>query len=237
MKKHKKRLQIDRRLRRPPPPSAGGIQLVTPEGTPLVFASARYRHADPEGIRRVLSAAEDFDAPGLEEMGQEQQTFGWLQTKPIPGVADPALGYRVLASLTLTPTTLEIEAMSEQRLANCRRRLEELLGDRIRLEGTSARSAAQALSERAPQAEPPGEPFLPPPEVLAQIEEQLLRKWISEPIPALGGLTPLEAVKTPEGRRRVLELIDEGERMQRSYKKGPGFVPDYRKTKKMLGLE
>ncbi len=236
MKKRKKRLQIDRRLRRPAPPSTGGIQLVTPEGTPLVFATARYGHADPEGIRQMLGAAEDFDAPGPEEMGQAQQTFGWLQTKSVPGVTDPALGYRVLASLTLTPTTLEIEAMSEQRLANCRKRLEELLGERIRLEGTSVRSAAQALSERAPQAEPPGEPFIPPPEVLAQIEEQLLRRWISEPIPALGGLTPLEAVKTPEGRQRVLELIDEAEHMQRRYK-GAGFAPDYRKAKKMLGLE
>jgi hypothetical protein len=170
-------------------------------------------------------------------MGQAQQSFGWRQTKSIPGVPDMAVGQRILAGLTLTPTTLEIETMSEQRLVNCRKRLEELLGDRIRLEATSVRSAAQALSERAPQAEPPGEPFLPPPEVLAQIEEQLLRKWISEPIPALGGLAPLEAVKTPEGRQRVIELIDEAEGLQRAYKKGPGFVPDYRKTKKMLGLE
>ncbi len=142
----------------------------------------------------------------------------------------------MLASLTLTPTTLEIEAMSEQRLTDCRKRLEGLLGERIRLVDTSARAAAQALRERAPQPEPPGEPFRPPPEVVAQIEEQLLRKWISEPIPALGGLTPLEAVKTPQGKQRVLELITEVERVQRRYK-GAGFAPDYRKAKKMLGLD
>ncbi len=52
MKKRKKRLQIDRRLRRPATPSTGDIRLVTPEGTPLVFARARYRHADPDGIGR-----------------------------------------------------------------------------------------------------------------------------------------------------------------------------------------
>jgi len=236
MKKRKKRPQIDRRLRRPTPPSSGGPLLVTSEGTRLVFARAEYRHSDPEGIREVLSTAEDFDPPGPDEVNKGSQTFPWLQIKPAPGVSDPVLGYRVLASLTLTPTALEIEAMSEQRLADCRKRLEDLLGDRIQLKGTSVSTAAQALRQRVPQPEPPDEPFLPPPEVLAQIEEQLLRKWISEPIPALGGLTPLEAVKTPEGRRRVLELIDEGERMQRHYK-GPGFAPDYRKTKKMLGLE
>ena len=55
---------------------------------------------------------------------------------------------------------------------------------------------------------------------------------------SLGGLTPREAVKTPEGRQRVLELIDEVGRRQKRMKKVPGmFAPDYRKVKKMLGLE
>ena len=60
---------------------------------------------------------------------------------------------------------------------------------------------------------------------------------MSEPIPALGGLTPLKAVKTPEGRQRVLELMAERERMQRAYQSPTGCAPDYRKAQKMLGLE
>jgi len=84
----------------------------------------------------------------------------------------------------------------------------------------------------------PEEPVIPPPEVVAQIEEQMLRQWIDESIPALGGLTPREAVKTPQGRQQVLALIEEAEAMQRRIKKEPGvFTPDYRKVKKMLGLE
>jgi len=66
----------------------------------------------------------------------------------------------------------------------------------------------------------------------------MLRQWIDESIPALGGLTPREAVKTPQGRQQVLALIEEAEAMQRRIKKEPGvFTPDYRKVKKMLGLE
>ena len=127
--------------------------------------------------------------------------------------------------------------MSQQRLDDCCRRLEQLLGDRIRLVGTEAKSVDQALRERKPRAEPE-EPFVPPPEVIAELEEKMLRQWIDESIPALGGLPPREAVKTPEGRRRVLELIDHAERMQERIKKTPGsFAPDYRKVKKMLGLE
>ena len=232
-KKPKKKARRERGLARPMPPLSGGIRLVTPEGAPLVFASARYRHADPDGIRQVLSATEDFDAPGPDEAASEKETFSWLQGGSEAGLFGPTLGRRILASLTLTPMTLEIEAMSNERLANCRKRLESLLGERIRVEAVSARGAAQAL--RAPRPKP-AEPFLPPPELVAQIEEALLKKWISEPIPALGGLTPLQAVKTPAGRQRVLDLIADAEPIQRAYK-GPGFAPDYRKAKKLLGLE
>ncbi len=66
----------------------------------------------------------------------------------------------------------------------------------------------------------------------------MLRQWIDDSIPALGGLTPREAVKTPEGRQQVLELIEHAGRMQKMMPKTPGmFAPDYRKVKKMLGLE
>jgi hypothetical protein len=95
----------------------------------------------------------------------------------------------------------------------------------------------QALRERKPRAAPQ-EPVIPPPEVIAEIEEKMLRQWIDDSIPALGGLTPRQAVKTPEGRRQVLELIDHATRMQKTMRRTPGvFAPDYRKVKKMLGLE
>jgi len=66
----------------------------------------------------------------------------------------------------------------------------------------------------------------------------MLRQWIDESIPALDGLTPREAVKTPEGRQQVLALIEHSVQMQERLPKKPGFfAPDYRKVKEMLGLE
>jgi len=112
--------------------------------------------------------------------------------------------------------------------------LEQLLGDRIRLVETKAKGIDQVLREK-PQAEPE-EPFIPPPELIAELEK-MLRQWIDDSIPALGGLTPREAVKTPEGRQQVLELIDYAMQMQKMMPKTSGtFAPDYRKVKKMLGL-
>ena len=76
------------------------------------------------------------------------------------------------------------------------------------------------------------------PEAIADLEEQMLRQWINESIPALGGMTPLEAVKTPEGRQMVLDLIDYIKRRQKKHSPPPGMVsPDPDKVKTMLGLE
>ena len=235
-KKPRKRTQRDRRRTRPTPSPADGIRLVTSEGAPLVFASASFRHTDLDGIRQVLDAAADFDSHDTDEADQPSQSYIWLQSEGASSLYAPAVGRRILATLTLTPTTLDIETMSEERLTDCRKRLENLLGDRIQLNKSAARSVAQALRETPPQSEPT-KPVQPPPELIAQIEEMLLKRWISESVPALDGLTPLQAVKTPDGRKRVLELIAGAEQLQRTFKSPTGFGVDYRKAKKLLGLK
>jgi len=215
----------------------GRPHLVTPEGDAVVFVTARYQHGDMAAIRQILSQAVDFDLDDDLEPGPDGELQGgWYETDPGARPMPPPGGRRVLAVLTLTPTTLEVETMSEERLENCRRRLDELLGDRIRLMETRRKSVNQALQEEPPADAP--EPLILPPEVLAEIEEQMLRQWIDDSIPALGGLTPREAVKTPEGRQRLLDLFDYIERQQAERPTAPGiFSPDYRKAKKMLGLE
>lgn len=214
----------------------GEIQLVTPEGDAVVFTSARYQHNAPEEIHRVLKQTDDFDA---DDAWGPDGSLGltWFETRSGVRSLFAPIGRRILANLTLTPTSLEVKANSQQRLNDCCKRLEQLLGARIHLVQTGAKSVREALSEPKPRPKPE-EPLRLPPEFIAEIEEKMLRQWIDDSIPALGGLTPRQAVKTPEGRKRVLELIDESERMQQRIKKVPGmFSPDYRKVKKMLGLE
>jgi len=214
----------------------GGIQLVTPEGDEIAFASVRYLHDSPDEIHIVLKQARDFHmgrAPGPDG----SYSIDWHEARSRARQTPASIGKRVLAHLTLTQQAIEIEAMSEQRLADCRTRLEYLLGDHIRLAETKIKSMGQILREHTPRGEPPA-PITPPPEVIAEIEEKLLRQWIDDSIPALGGLTPREAVKTSEGRKRVLELIDHAGQLQKNIRQTPGtFAPDYRKVKKMLGLE
>jgi len=249
-KKRHRRHRSHKRLTAPAGP-ARGPQLVTHEGDPLLFASAQYRHTSLEEIRQTLKETDDFGLDDDLEPGPDGSiTFPWLETPspqpspwegegaPMGAPSAPApLGQRALATLTLTPTALTVEAMSRQRLVACQRRLESLLGDLIHFAGSETKTPAQVLGETEPQAEPPA-PLILPPEAIAELEERMLREWIDDSIPALGGLTPREAVKTLEGRQRVLDLIDYITRQQRRVGKAPGmFSPDYRKVKRMLGLE
>jgi len=234
----KKRIKRRQRPRRPQQAS-GGMRLTTPEGDTIVLASAHYRHSGLQGdIRSILQRADDF---GLEDDAEPDADgafhFPWCETRPDAPPQFTSIGRRVLAHLKLTPTTLEVDAPSRRRLDDCQQRLEELLKDRIRLVETRVQDMAQALRERKPRAEP-DEPFIPPPELIAEIEEKMLRQWIDESIPALGGLTPREAVETPEGREKVLALIEYSVELQKPMSQTPGFfAPDYRKVIKMLGLE
>ena len=227
--------------RRPPP----GPALVTPEGDPLVFARARYAPTagvtDPQAamdeIAHLLAQARDFgegDEAALDTGTVVQ--FPWFETAPGAKPPPDPISRRVLAMVTLTDDEVEIETMSRQRMVRCRRRLEDLLGSRIRLIETTAKSATEVLSE--PPHEDESEPLVLRPEVVAEMEDRMLRQWLDESIPALDGLTPREAARTSEGRQMLDDLFAYIERQYPRDTRPPGMMsPDYRKAKKMLGLE
>jgi hypothetical protein len=98
------------------------------------------------------------------------------------------------------------------------------------LAGKSVEFAGRVLSDpRSAMKNPPtGKPGSPattvpdlPPEALAEAVEQVLRRtyanWSDEPIPALGGKTPRQAIVTATGRERVRGLLrsyEAGEKVQ-----------------------
>jgi hypothetical protein len=233
-KKKGKRVPRSRRVG-PAQGQAGGPQLTTPEGDPLVFAQAFYRHDALDEIRRLLQEADDFNGDeGLEAGPDGTFQVSWLEAE---AAAQPMpLGRRVLATVTVTPRRLALETVSRQRRRACCRRLEEMLGEHIQLEGMETKSMAEALRQPGP---PPGpEPPEVPPEVIAELEDRMIRQWLEESIPALDGLTPREAARTAKGRKLLAELFDYIERQAKQYPTLPGmFSPDYSKAKKMLGLE
>jgi hypothetical protein len=210
--------------------------LTTPEGDPLVFTVARYRHTAQEEIRALLEGTEDFEMEEpVGEAPDEALLFTWFETRPDAPPRHLPVGQRVLAQLTLTEATLLVEAFSARRLKDCRRRVQRLLGERIELERIEVKDVDDVLHHRPPGE--PAAPYIPPPEVVAEMEEQMVRQWTETSIPALGGATPREAVKTPEGREQVRALLDHIAQSQRGPKPPGVFSPDYRRAKELLGLE
>ncbi|MGD1992696.1 MAG: DUF2384 domain-containing protein [Anaerolineae bacterium] len=213
-----------------------GRQLTTPEGDPVTFILVRYRHAAQDEIYQILKNEADFGLGEDIELDQDgAYSFAWYEIRSAASTTREPIGRRILAQLTLAPMELIVETMSRRRADNCRQRLERLLGDRIQFVDVERKDLDQVLREPGPAQ--PEEPIELPPEALAEMEEKMLRQWIDASIPALDGMTPREAVETPEGRRKVLALLAHIEERQKRMPPAPGvFSPDYNKAKEMLGL-
>ncbi|MEK6589770.1 MAG: antitoxin Xre/MbcA/ParS toxin-binding domain-containing protein [Nitrospinota bacterium] len=56
-------------------------------------------------------------------------------------------------------------------------------------------------------------------EVYTQFMQRHCEKWLNEGIPALNDNTPVKAVKTEEGKRRVADLLNQFENIEERNKK------------------
>ena len=71
-------------------------------------------------------------------------------------------------------------------------------------------------------------------EIAIQMQKEV-EAWVHKKVPALGGKTPMQAVKTPDGREMVEALLVGWERQ--SEKMGPGiYRPDINAVRRLLKL-
>ena len=214
------------------PEGPGGLPaLVTTDGEPLVFCTTEYEikgGEDREIVRRL-------DA--MEELHREQddgaERWVWLETRSDRDV--------VIASLSLESDRLMVETQSVLRSARVGGRLAEDLGARITLiDHTTERPTPEMLASRtAGFRDGEDRPSVAPEEerrVVREVMEQHYRRWPDEPVPALEGLTPREAVADPDFRPEVVALLREFEDQNRSAPEAMrGF--DFGFLWKQLGLD
>jgi len=77
------------------------------------------------------------------------------------------------------------------------------------------------------------EEFLP---IFSRTMEEFVTRWVDEKIPALEGKTPREAVRTPEGRRKVEELLKDWENMEERKKRDGEPYLDMQVIRQLLNL-
>jgi hypothetical protein len=126
----------------------------------------------------------------------------------------------VLGRILIDGTRLTAEVNSAQRAKALRREIDARLGEAGRFKVDEIQDFDAMMSrhtagsaESIPSSE--HEELMQHPEVQAQVAEMFSRhwqSWVDQEIPALGGKTPREAVKTTDGREAVEALLKDAER-------------------------
>jgi hypothetical protein len=210
------------------------LQIVNREGDALEFCHADYSVMDEAALLAKLRSLDEL-LEDLEEPGKPGDAhFVWL--------APPAEGPRpAYGHVQVDGGHLRLEAHSRTRLQLGRGLLEANAGRWLKHQGDACQSFDEAMRQAAVSSQPPeGAPPIPAElerEIVLQMKAAHYARWPDDPLPALGGRTARQAVKTKSGRLAVLELIRDMEHDEaREAKAGrPAF--DFTPLRKTLGLE
>lgn len=116
-------------------------------------------------------------------------------------------GAIVLGTLDLKGRQLRLQVNSKERVERGRAMLQAGLGDLVRAPLTQIMTPAQAMEDRGTHGREASPELQIPPEEEARIIGQMLerhyRQVLDEPVPALGDMTPRQAVQTASGRKKV----------------------------------
>jgi hypothetical protein len=136
---------------------------------------------------------------------------------------------------------LRLEAPSRTRLATGRGLLESHAGSLLKHTGdsfTSVEDVKQRVLSGQRSPEPPSS--IPPDierEAIRAFKAQHYADWPDHPLPALGGKTARQAVRSREGRKQVVELLRTMQNDEERTEKGSGMAFDFNILRRDLGLE
>ncbi len=185
-----------------PPPTF--VDASSGEGSLLI--NDFYRVVDWDRLAAALEAQPDVD-------GDRQQ--GWSRLRDL----DAEMSSTLLAIHLKGKGRIEAFARTRTMADDGRVWLEDLAGDAIvwiTREIVDPMSARHRQSEGVPRPPSPAiDPADLPEGFHQQLYEQIYSNWADEPIPALGGQTPRQAIETPEGTRQVVALLESYERGER----------------------
>jgi SEC-C motif/Protein of unknown function (DUF2384) len=151
----------------------------------------------------------------------------------------------VLGWIEIDGARLIAEVNSKARAYAIRKKIEKALGAGVRYRASEIQSLEKMLADRRAvggarggAASEESERLAQLPEVREKISEMMAahwEHWVNEPLPILGGRTPIDAVKDPDGREIVESLVIQAERNGHS----PNLQTDenvFRRLRGRLGL-
>jgi hypothetical protein len=198
-------------------------KLITGDGEPFIFARAIFDLLDREAAIRSLADRDDIVDHG-------DGSYAWLE---------PAGSFqRSVGTMSFDEKRVVFETTSQKRAKKARDELPRLFGGAVRFRAISYEDVEQAL-KRAPQTTKPKEPDIPIEEqrkILGEYYENHYRKWLDEPVPALGNRTPRHAAKLKTVRPKLVALLKDFESHSERQRRSGEIAHDFRWMWEELGL-
>ena len=149
-------------------------------------------------------------------------------------------GATVLGSVELKGRTLLVTVNSAERVAKVQALIDAAAGDLLKSPLTTIRTVDQMRADQRRDG-PSEETDEIPPEIARQLMRDHLdkhyRETLDAPIPALGGKSPRQAVRTAAGREKVIEWLKMLENRSAGHGEGPIAKYDFGWMWVELGLQ
>jgi|GEM_PF-1001571 len=211
----------------------GPLVMVNSDGHPILLAEMKFRVRDEAAVRKRLRTLKSFQ--------HDENDDRWVWHMPRTR-RDSEVFRTIRGTFRIEGGFLVAETNSRERAAWFREKLKKHLGELIAYDGTRWREMTDlpemSGEERAEDARK-REELNSRPEIQAAIrkhyEHHYFTKWPNEKVPALGGRTPVNAVKTEAGRRKVEALIEDFERRQDAMPPSQPRI-DFDRLRRILGL-
>jgi hypothetical protein len=206
------------------------LQLSNTDGEELLFSKAVYRVVDRKTLTAALRSCPEISKD------DEGKRYVWLR-----GPAEEE-GRTVLGSIRVEGAEMAFECNSKQRHERGKRMLAKLAGPalkHLRDEFTTQQEMKRRAVKEPRAAEPVRDEI--PPEVrhklITEYMEQHTAKWPDMALPALGGQTPRQAVKTAAGKLKVAALLRDFENLEGHKRKTGEPFYDVARLRAELGLK
>jgi hypothetical protein len=160
-------LWLERVVLRPLP------KIITGDGEPFIFAKVIFDLQDRQALTAALTGHPDVVDHG-------DGSYGWLE--------DAGALQRSVGTIVVEYRRVVFETTSQRRADRGKEFLQRLCGGAVNFRVITYEDVGQAL-KRAPERPKEPLPAIPPEvqtEVLGRFYEEHYRKWLDEPVPALG---------------------------------------------------
>jgi hypothetical protein len=184
------------------------ITLHTTSGEPILISKAMFEIKDRESVIKGLPKIKGFE--------QGKDSYTWYDKRDKEGSAT------ILGRAEIKDNKLILESNSKKRLDKGKKLILEALSDAVVHKVDTFQDPMEAMKsyKESSTDEPVNElPMDIQQQIYTKFMQGLYEKWLQEKIPALDGRTPMQAVKTGEGKRKVIELLKSIENSEEHNKK------------------